>query len=296
MTDIFPSDVKNWLSGVFRACNQRVTKKLSRLGNVWETSLDMTLIEHFSQYAAPFVFPSEWQAQIGTYYLGGRHHWGNWEIADIAIIGLFFKAGVFQFSKTGLLQSKRLYPDEVALDEDSLETYAYGLEGVFADAFPADDARAQRTLTFSASSKYKSFRKGDNQYTIIKDYQTNVRIPVFYSFYNPLDIPWTVKLPVQNDVPEDQNNEVGTRVIPAKDLFEGLTNNPNGYCPTVQDVAGLLPEHQFGWSLEHFVVELLLSCLSGHRSDEPQDDQLQTLFRRRTGPIASAITIRFDAP
>lgn len=54
-----PTEVLDWIRGVFAEVNRRSAGKLSRIPNVWETSLDMTVIEQLSQFSAPFKFPSE---------------------------------------------------------------------------------------------------------------------------------------------------------------------------------------------------------------------------------------------
>jgi hypothetical protein len=49
--------------------------------------------------------------------------------------------------------------------------------------------------------------------------------------------------------------------------------------------------------LEYFIADLLLSCKEGHVAGvNPMiDEDLYTVFNRRSGPISSAIAITIDA-
>jgi hypothetical protein len=54
-----------WIRSVFEEVNQLTSAKLSRIPNIHETSLDMAIMEQFSQYAnfqvpggLAFAFPS----------------------------------------------------------------------------------------------------------------------------------------------------------------------------------------------------------------------------------------------
>src|SRR5688572_12983193 len=81
-----PADVTEWIRTVFRECNERITEKLSNNPNLPEESLDLTWIEHLSQYASPVTLGSLWTVKIETHYLGGLRHFRNWEIADIGVL------------------------------------------------------------------------------------------------------------------------------------------------------------------------------------------------------------------
>ena len=49
---------------------------------------------------------------LDTHFLGGRY-WGHWEVADIGILVVFRRKGQMLGTKIALIQSKRLYPDEI---------------------------------------------------------------------------------------------------------------------------------------------------------------------------------------
>src|SRR5690348_9834523 len=106
-----PNDVIDWVREVFRGCNDRITRKLSRVPNCPEPSLDTTFIEHLTQYGSPRALESGWTVRIDTHFLGGLRHFArSWEIADIGILIHFRHNGKSVRSKAAALQSKRLYP------------------------------------------------------------------------------------------------------------------------------------------------------------------------------------------
>src|SRR5437588_9814624 len=113
-----PEDVTEWIRTVFRGCNERITEKLSNNPNLPEESLDLTWIEHLSQYASPVTLGSSWTIKIETHYLGGLRHFRNWEIADLGVLMFFRRAGALERSKVALLQSKGLYTSHNTVQEE----------------------------------------------------------------------------------------------------------------------------------------------------------------------------------
>ena len=118
----------SWLLDVLGTCNKRISKLITDVPTTHATPLDMTFIQHFLGVSIPFRFPQRggWTVDLSTHYLGGGRHWGDrpdwprrWEIADIGLLVLFRQSGNLLRSKVALLQSKRLYPDELDWDEDS---------------------------------------------------------------------------------------------------------------------------------------------------------------------------------
>src|SRR6266404_1849712 len=85
-----PKEVRVWLASVFSDCNLHVTAKLSNIPNAPETSLDLSFIEHLSQFASAKAFSGDWSVRIDTHYIGGLRHYHGWEIADICIL-VYFK-------------------------------------------------------------------------------------------------------------------------------------------------------------------------------------------------------------
>lgn len=151
-----PPGVIDWVRDVFLAVNTRSASTLSRIPNIFETTLDQNLISHVSEYSAPFKFPSDWIISIDTHFLGGGRIWGRWEIADIGLLVVFRKGAVLG-TKLALLQSKRLYPDEIetALDIHEID-YRIGFGRLLSSESEYRSQIRPRTFNFAANSKYRA--------------------------------------------------------------------------------------------------------------------------------------------
>src|SRR5438128_614452 len=177
MTIKLPQDVIRWLMKVFKSANERVSSKLSRIPTHHEVSFDETFIEHLSQVGAPIRFPSKWGLSIDTHFLGGMRHFVRWEIADIGVLVTFRHQGNLVRTKTALLQSKRLYPEEQHLDEDRLSMYERGFFRLYHDDGAFRQITQPRKLTLTRASRYAALSVGDGQYKAIADYEAKKKIP-----------------------------------------------------------------------------------------------------------------------
>ena len=297
-----PDDVLAFLERVFEACNIAVSRKISRMPNVHETSLDLTFIEQLSNHSAPVRLQSGWMVRLETHYLGGGRHFGSWEIADIGFLVKFRRAGRLVRSKVALLQSKRLYPREVDFEEDKAIDYLVGFgrllesdETYLANAKP-------RKFRFDELSRYKALPKGDDQYDRIEEFEQRNQVPVFYMLYHPLRVPSSVDVPRTSTRNPRGPNKAGCRVVGSKSVRVALQSFHIGYMPRFGDMRVRLPvphnspEHETGWRLEHFVARLLVTCKEGYIAQERSDRGLYNVFNLRTGPISAAIGVTFDAP
>lgn len=253
---------------------------------------------------------TSWTVDLSTHYLGGGRHWAEWpdwprrwEIADIGLLVLFRQAGKLVRSKVALLQSKRLYPDELEWDEDSPLDYMVGFRRLLRQNEEWGAVVAPRRFSFGEESRYKALVTGLGQYKAITEYEQQRAIPVYYLLYNPARIPSIAVLPI---TPRDRQIagacEVGCRVVPAAQVRTVMAAKPDGSSPAYRELAGSLPSpfddpsHRSGWRLEHFVVNLLLECETGYIADSPNDSGLNYIFNRRTGPISAALALTLDAP
>ena len=193
-----PDDVLEFLEDIFEECNLAVSRKISKMPNVHETSLDMTFLEQLSNYSVPVRLNSGWTVRLETHYLGGGRHVGPWEIADIGFLVMFRRAGQLVRSKIALLQSKRLYPIEEDFEEDEPLCHPGGF-GSLHDSKQIPLAISKpRKFTFKQASRYKALRKGDNQYERIEDFENDSGIPVHYMFYHPLRVPYSQQCPTNH--------------------------------------------------------------------------------------------------
>jgi hypothetical protein len=126
----------------------------------------------------------------------------------------------------------------------------------------------------ATTSEYKAFGVYDRQYKVIQEYEEASKIPVYYLFYNPAELPWTVTLPSNSNVQIPAKNRVACRVVPAKALRNALAGASAGHHPTYAEVQALVDSrlvgsNRGGWTLESFIVDWLLACKEGHISNSP---------------------------
>lgn len=292
-----PNDVIQCLRDVFEGCNRRISTKLSRNPNIPEESLDLTWIEHFSQYSSPLTLDSAWTVKIDTHYLGGLRHFGSWEIADIGVLLFIKKAGIIEHSKVALLQSKRLYPITNRVQEESIIDYHIGFARL---ADPEDLARSisiQAEFEFTPECTYGALKNKSEQMSAIADFERRNGLSVYYQFYNPWTVPFRQRIPLTSYSPPKGNPKLGVRIVPALDLHKSLQSAPKGHTPRLADLVHVMDKaHSCGWALEEFAVDLFLKCRAGSRFKNISDSKIQNLFYRRTGPISAAIVIRIEAP
>jgi len=217
---------------------------------------------------------------------------------------MFRTATKLMRSKIALLQCKRLYA-EAARPETEDEARQYYGRG-FGRMMTPDDEFAEMTkpklFRFSTDSSYTALTKGSDQWLAIDDYEESKQVPVYYLLYNPLTVPCDVAVP--HVVGERSSDELvtGCRVVPARHMHRLLASQENGTSPTYGQVHDHLGSpfdqnpHRGGWSLEHFVADLLLQCKTGRVMDIRDDRSLYQVFYRRTAPIQAAISITIDAP
>jgi hypothetical protein len=258
MTEI-PQDVLSWVREVFAGCNRSVTGRLDRNPNAPEQSFDLAWVDELSRYSAPTRFQSEWMAKIEAHYLGGLRHFDNWEIADIAVL-VFLRLGPgHTVNKVVLLQSKRLYPLNRRVREETRSDYEIGLARL-ADSEDLSASIGQETeFVFDSSSKYAALREGSDQMRAIDAYEKQQKLHVYYHFYNPWRIPMRRTIPLVGYAPPDGDPDLGVRVVPAS-AVHGAAASGKGSSPTLGQLDDLTGVPPTGWRLEDFVEDEVLGC------------------------------------
>ena len=298
-----PDHIIDWIRDVFEQVNWKISATLSRIPTTWETTLDHSLIGHLAEFSAPFRFASNWVVNLDTHFIGGGRFWGTWEIADLGLLIVFRRAGRVIGTKLALLQSKRLYPDEIEVERDIHKLdYMIGFGRLLESDSEYQGIVKPRTFHFTESSKYQALEYGGEQYKAVLDYTSKHKIPVHYQLYNPLTVPCSADLPATFDgeIPMPDMS-VGCRVVNASALDArlqraGLTTAQR---PSFSQIAGSADrlDDNF-WTLHNFVADLVLGCKEGYLAGaSPMDDEaLFTVFNRRSGPISAAISISINAP
>lgn len=303
-----PMEVVSWLKEAFSNCNNYVSAKLTNMPTTYETSLDMALIEYLSSVPSPVVTSSGWTISVSTHFLGGGRHFAEWpgqrrwEVADIGILIMFRQHRELVRSKVALLQSKRLYADEIDWDEDNPVAYMMGFGRLFDDTADWGAVATPRLFTFTDGSRYKALLKGDGQFQAIARYEEARHVPVYYLLYNPMQLPSVRSLPAQAGHDLAEANGVGCRVLPAADLQDAMAGLTDFVAPRFRDLPSpatlpvLAGDGLPGWRLEEFVANLVIQCRAGYIATSRHDAGLDYVFNRRNGPIAAAFQITIDAP
>jgi hypothetical protein len=292
-----PKEIVDWFRGVFADANRRLSEKMLNAPATPEPTFDLTLIEHLTNYAAPRKFKSEWAIRIDTHYLSGLRHFRSWEVADIGVFVFFSKKGKLVRRKVALLQSKRLFPRTG--DVDHLEEYDYrvGMARIAARDSDLASMMSQRKFLFTKASKYQSLTKASDQVLAIEGHMEAHRIPIHYLFYNPPQLVTTVLLPLtEYSKMREKDNHLGSRVIPAEKVHSALEKKTANYSPTLGDTGRMMSGNAYGWRLEYFMADLLLGCKGGLRFTRNDEVPIQSIFYRRSGPIAAAIAVTVEMP
>jgi hypothetical protein len=287
-----PSEVLAWIKTVFLECNIRITTKLWNIPNTPEESLDMTWIEHLTQYSSPIVLDSGWIIRLETHYLGGLRHFYTWEIADIGVLVFVRRDGKPLGNKVALLQSKRLYPLNSQVREELRIDYETG----FARLADPENMIGSKPVVFEFNENctYGALAAGSQQVNAIVEYQRNHESWVYYQFYNPWTVPSRREVPLDRYEPLSGVPEFGVRVARSDDVHAILAHVSAGSSPSPKQLTPL-PD-RCGWRLEDFVADLLLGCREGASFGDVNQPSIQDLFFRRSGPIAAAISISIEAP
>jgi hypothetical protein len=302
MFPAIPEDAIGFVFDAFSQANARVSLLLSRQPSIHEEGLDFHLIACLDEIGPCLMPGSKATVEIQTHWLGGRRHFGSWEIADIALFVIVRNSGVLVARKVALLQSKRLYSREIPVNTIDRSDYEIGIGRLIDRIEPLVPLSTKRAFKFSEGCVYGAMIAGSDQVQRIERYMHERNIPVYYALYNPPRIPFAGVVPRLVTEPEDARIELGCRVITAGEAHAVLSSLPVGKPPTfVELVAPSRPADSdvhatHGWPLEHFVAEEVLRCRQGRVFDDAQDQDRSTLLYSRSAPIAAAVVVAIDLP
>ena len=296
-----PQEVIDHIRAVFLAVNRRVSNRICAMPTAHEQQLDMAFIEGVAQHGSAVRVAADWMVRIETHFLGGMRHWRSWEIADIGVLVMLRRGGRLTVTKAAVLQSKRLYPDEQDLQEDEPSDYQIGFARLFRDEIgPAN--LVTRRFGLTKESYYRALSIPGEQFDRIAAYSKQRSTPVYYLFYNPSVLPWSIELPAEPDRAMPSEVRVGARVVPFSALRSAFGKSKASKSPRFADLVARLPRpfaaaaNRGGWRLESVVADEVLGCREGYRTTNLTDHELESLFYRRTGPIAAAFAITIDGP
>ncbi len=294
-----PAVVIDYVRVTFAAANDKVSRTMDVHPSMHEESLDHILIQELTAAPPAFFANEQIGVAIESHWLGGRWMWHRWEIADIAIFIILRRRGHLQVRKVALLQTKRLYSQEIPVAELDEAEYRIGIGRIADRTDPLRPLSAQRRFGFDGASVYGALRAGNHQIAAIEEYFDARHIPVFYGLYNPTSIPFSAMYPAPAGGSLASTNQIGCRVLPS-DLVHGVVAQlSDGQAPTLDSLSARQidpndPLSIYGWRLEHFVADEVLKCRQGRLFEDADDENLRRLLYARSAPIQAAITITVD--
>lgn len=300
-----PDDVVSWFRSVFSDANRKVCERLVNIPNIRETSLDDGLIEALIPDSAPKLLPSGAIVRMDTHNIGGLRRLGDppwdwerpsrrrWETADIAILVFVYKGQELVAKKIGLLQSKRLYPDNNDVEEDDEINTLYGMNLFLRRDGQQAVGALHRQFSFTEDCVYGAVHAGDHQVQLIDDLNRKFGKAVYYLFYNPHVMPFSITYPLRERI-HVEHISVGCRVFDADHVHQALSKLSENVSPTytLTNSAGGL----HNWPLETWAADLLLTCQVGEQFDDSRDDRVRYFLERRSGPIGAALAASITLP
>jgi hypothetical protein len=302
---VIPDDVVAWFRGIFSEANRKVCERLVNLPNVRETSLDDGLIEALIPDSAPTLLSSGAIVRMDTHNIGGLRRLGSphldwdfpqrrrWETADLAILVFVYRRDQLVAKKIGLLQSKRLYPENNDVDDEDEIGFLYGMNAFLGRDGQQATASLHRAFSFNESCIYGAIHAGAGQIELIDKLNQDFGKAVYYLLYNPHEMPFTVNYPLTHRIKVDQI-PVGCRVLDAGELHSALAGLNDGASPTF----GMVQQASkaSNWPLETWAADLLLTCKVGQQFDDSSEDRVRYFLERRSGPIGAALATSITLP
>lgn len=298
-----PEDVVAWFRGVFGEANRRVCERLVNVPNIRETSLDDGLIEALIPDTAPTLLPSGAIVRMDAHNIGGlrRFRWPDWdwpmgrrwETADIAILVFVYRGSTLIAKKVGLLQSKRLYPENRDVEDEDAVAFVHGMNAFIRREASQAVGTLYRDFVFDRTCVYGAINAKSHQIEMIDKLNTDFGQAVYYLLYNPHELPLTVSYPIRQRLRVDKPS-VGCRVYDADQVHGALADLDEGESPTfgMIETAGATS----GWPLEVWAADMLLTCQVGQQFDNTRDEDVRYFLERRSGPIGTAIAASITLP
>lgn len=302
MFPTIPADLVEFIRSAFGGANSRATLALTRQPSMHEEMLDQQIVSTLDGVGSRIVPGSGAAVSIETHWLGGRRHYHNWEIADIAVAVIVRRVGHLAGQKVALLQSKRLYSRELSIREGGKFDYMAGIMRLIDVEPSVSTLTVARSFTFSEDCVYGQIEAAGEQPKLIEEYISERNIPVYYSLYNPAVVPMTSTVPQVHEEMAEPTVEVGCRVLTTSDVHGALASLAAGQRPRFVDLVRPVPTGdidafaQHGWRLENFIADEVLRCREGRLFERSDDVDLDRLLRERSAPISAAIVITIDLP
>jgi len=272
---------------------------------VRETSLDDGLIEALIPDSAPTLLRSGAIVRMDTHNIGGLrrlggHPWDwdypmrrRWETADMAVLVFIYRGDAMIAKKIGLLQSKRLYPENNEVEAEDEIGFMYGMNAFLRREGQQAIAALHRNFVFNENCIYGAIQVGNPQVQSINDLNRDFGRAVYYLLYNPPHVPCSVEYPLRQRIRVSAAS-VGCRVLDADQVHSALVGLAEGESPTYAMLRRVAESSD--WPLETWAADLLLTCQVGEQFDDARDDRVSYFLERRSGPIGAAVAVSISLP
>lgn len=289
-----PDDVIRWFRDAFAEANRKVAECLLNVPNAREATLDDTFITALIPRSAPTQLASGALVRMDIHNIGGLRRIQRWEVADIGIVVFVSRAKRVIARKLALLQTKRLYPANNAVEDDDPGGYFYGFNALIMQDPSPISMTLERRFDFSSRCVYGAIKAGSAQVDAIEEFSQQRGHQLNYLLYNPHKIPVSIRYPISNRQMVRRQSSAGSRVVPASALHSLLANIPKGSAPTYEQVRQHAGDQY--WRIEHWAADLLLTCQAGLEIHDTDEQFVLSVITRRSGPIGAAIALHIELP
>jgi hypothetical protein len=283
-----PEDAVNWVRTIFAEANRSATERIMNVPNIRETSLDDGFIEAITPSSAPRQLASGTIVHLQVHNIGGLRRVQRWETADIAVLVFVSHLGKVVGQKIGLLQSKRLYPTNGDVDDRDPLSFMYGLNAMLTPNGGTPVGALFRNYHFDEDCVYGAITAGDEQIGSIDDFNSQFGEAIYYLFYNPNRLPASISYPLLQRM-KVTKPALGCRVYRASEVHAACGEFNAGQHPTIGVIKS--KGKRSNWRIETWVADLLLRCKVGQQFDETNEEMINRLVTRRSGPIGAAISV-----
>lgn len=285
---VIPKDAIEHFRGAFAEANRVASERIANVPNIRETSLDDALVDSLIPFSPPKRLRSGAVVEMDIHNIGGLRRVYAWETADIAIIVFIYRGAQMVAQKIGLLQTKRLFPQNNNVIDDDPVGFRYGMNAFLHRDKQSPLASLNREFVFDKACVYGSLAAGSDQVDQINGLNKRFGESVYYMFYNPPKVPLAVKYPVASKKTV-KNVQLGCRVVLSEEVHTVLGTLKKGQHPTLDAI--IAGANTSKWRLEEWVADHLLTCKVGRRFDDGDRGVVSQLLERRSGPIGAAIAV-----
>ena len=192
-----------------------------------------------------------------------------------------------QFRRSGFCN-----PNNHDVDADDPISFSYGLNGLI---FPAEIAVPEfrsTTYNFTEQSIYGEIDDNDKQLKRICKFHDHFGESVFYLLYHPSTIPFQRTLPVVEYYSIDSPT-LGPRVVRTNAVESVLMDSSRPRkSPNFKEIEVASGDDY--WRFETWTADLLLSCQVGRQYSSEDEELINRIITRRSGPIGAVIRINIS--